>query len=575
MSEVDPQSLQGKPPEEASTIEPRSSADVTQDSNMQRETARKPKGIFVCCDGTGNEFAAKDSPHGNSNVVKLYTALKLDNEQVAYYHPGVGTLGDPGKKGLARKWSVIRGLAFGSGFEDNVLDAYRYLMQHYANGDRVYIFGFSRGAYTARALAGLLHGYGLLCRGNEGHIPYAWRMYTQKTASQKKKNEHSVQPDTTFRDTFSHKNFSIHFIGLWDTVSSVGWITTPLRLLDMAENAMIQRGRHAVSIDERRCFYRDNLYGEPVEVEIPAASSDTPAEAATPEIQDVLQVWFSGVHSDVGGSYKQSQSGLANIPLKWMIEETRKAGAVFDDERVRIVLGTSGPTATTRATAELAEIYKKPTSDMLHPSLHGIWWLLELFPHRYYDKDDSSVRKRISLGAYRKIPAGSLVHPSVKKRFKADASYRPKNIASEELMDAPSSPDGYLRFHPKKRREYTLRENSVVVVLVTALQLGLALYLASWLIVLVCLHSHPREILTFAGKELPVVGRFAMSHWFSKLGQVAAFLQAVLFAAVAVLTWRLISLVRSWTEPVRRFCDEGLGFTFAKTIFPRWRKAFA
>jgi uncharacterized protein (DUF2235 family) len=552
MPEVDPQSLQGKPPEEASTTEPRSNADVTPKSNMKQQTAREPKGIFVCCDGTGNEFAAKDSLNGNSNVVKLYTALKLDNQQVAYYHPGVGTLGDPGKKGLARKWSVVKGLAFGSGFEDNVLDAYRYLMQHYADGDRVYIFGFSRGAYTARALAGLLHGYGLLCRGNEGHIPYAWRMYTEKIATQKELNAHTISTDTTFRDTFSHKNFSIHFIGLWDTVSSVGWISTPLRLLDMAENPIIQRGRHAVSIDERRCFYRDNLYGKPVAVDIPIGLRGTPAEAKIPKVQDVLQVWFSGVHSDVGGSYPQLQSGLANITLKWMIEETKKADAHFDEERVRMVLGTPGSGEPTPATAALAPMYEKPKSDMLHPSLHGIWWLLELFSHRYYDKDDSSVRKRISLGAYRKIPTGSLVHPSVRERFETKVCYRPRNIAREDLMDAPaagagepSSHDAYLRFEPKKCREYTLRENSVVVFVVTALQLGLVLYLASWLIVLADLHSHPREILAFAWKEWPLLERFVMSHWFSKLGQVAVFLWTSLFAAVVVLIGRLISFARS------------------------------
>jgi uncharacterized protein (DUF2235 family) len=156
MSEVDPQSLQGKPPEEASTAEPQSTAEAPPKCKPKQQTPREPKGIFVCCDGTGNEFAAKDSLNGNSNVVKLYTALKLDNQQVAYYHPGVGTLGDPGKKGLARKWSVVKGLAFGSGFQDNVLDAYRYLMQHYADGDKVYIFGFSRrvhGSGAGRAAA--------------------------------------------------------------------------------------------------------------------------------------------------------------------------------------------------------------------------------------------------------------------------------------------------------------------------------------------------------------------------------------------------------------------------------------
>ena len=172
-----------------------------------------PKTIVVCCDGTGNEFAGEDAKNSNSNVVKLYTALKLDFTQIAYYHPGVGTMGDPTKKGIARGWSMVKGLAFGLGFEENVLDAYRYLMQHYNAGDHVYIFGFSRGAYTARALAGLLHGYGLLCRGNEGHIPYAWRMYTQALVTQQ--NRRTIPTDFTFRDTFSHPKFMIDFVGLW------------------------------------------------------------------------------------------------------------------------------------------------------------------------------------------------------------------------------------------------------------------------------------------------------------------------------------------------------------------------
>lgn len=108
-----------------------------------------------------------------------------------------------------------------------------------------------------------------------------------------------------------------------------------------------------------------------------------------------------------------------------------------------------------------------------------------------------------------------------------------------------SSHDAYLRFEPKKCREYALRENSVVVFIVTALQLGLAFYLASWLIVLADLHSHPRVVLTFAWKQWPVVEQFVMSHWFSNLGQVAVFLRTALFAAVVVLTGRLISFARS------------------------------
>jgi uncharacterized protein (DUF2235 family) len=545
----DPQSLQGKPPEEASPTEPGASVKTVPNCGQKPQTAYESKSIFVCCDGTGNEFAAKDSRNGNSNVVKLYTTLKLNLRQFAYYHPGVGTMGDPTKEGLARQWSVIKGLAFGDGFRDNVLDAYRYLMQHYAAGDKVYIFGFSRGAYTARALAGLLHGYGLLCRGNEGHIPYAWRMYTARVATEKELNAHTISTDTTFRDTFSHRDFSIHFVGLWDTVSSIGWITAPLRLLDMAQNSTIQRGRHAVSIDERRCFYQDNLWGKPVEVTVPVVLRGKPAAAAIPREQDLLQVWFAGVHSDVGGSYPQLQSGLANITLKWMIDEARKAGAVFDEPRVRMVLGSPGPGEPTPETAALAPLYEKPKSSTLHPSLHGIWWLLELLPHRYYDKDDSSVKKRIPLAAYRKIPRGALVHPSVRERLK-DPCYRPKNVTSDELVDAPPAAsvpladDAYLRFEPKICREYRLRQNWFVVLVVTVVELGLAFYAASWMAVLTHRYLHPGQALTSSWNWWFALERFVMNHWFLKIGPVADFLWAMFVATVAVIAGKLISFVR-------------------------------
>ena len=118
---------------------------------------------------------------------------------------------------------------------------------------------------------------------------------------------------------------------------------------------------------------------------------------------------------------------------------------------------------------------------------------------------------------------------------------RPSSI----LVLAPLSKYPALKTLSRLDHEYALRENSVVVFVVTALQLGLALYLASWLIVLADLHSHPREILTFAWKEWPLLERFVMSHWFSKLGQVAVFLWTSLFAAVVVLIGRLISFVRS------------------------------
>jgi hypothetical protein len=414
------------------------------------------KKIVICCDGTGNDFAAPNSDPNNksagqnSNVVKLYTALQIDNDQVAYYHPGVGTMGAPtATHRWSRWWSQFKGVAFGAGFRDNVLDAYRYLMEVYndngghGNEDEVYIFGFSRGAYTARALAGFLHGYGLLCKGNDGHIAYAWRMYV----AQHDDRDHSeVQPDASFKETFSHKGFKIHFMGVWDTVSSVGWISTPLRLFNLAQNDTIMRGRHAVSIDEHRCFFQDNLWGDPLEG------------------QDLLQVWFAGVHSDIGGSYPQPESGLSDITLRWMLAEVgllpddagnypQGPGILLNKPHLDLVLGTLPDSLE-----DLDLLYVPPTSSTLHNSMAPKWWLLEAIPHIYYNKDDGEEQHRVPLGLRRRqLPAGSVVHESVIWRMETpEYNYAPKNILRSELLPLAGgrSADGthYYSFQPTNRK---------------------------------------------------------------------------------------------------------------------------
>ena len=143
------------------------------------------KNIVICCDGTGNEFG-----DNNSNVVKLYATLEINDKQIGYYHPGVGTMGSPSARNkLEAKWDVLKGMAFGAGLMPNVGDAYRYLMDTYNDGDDIYLFGFSRGAYTARALAGVLHMYGLLCPGNDGLIPYVTRMFAHASKNLAKHNK--------------------------------------------------------------------------------------------------------------------------------------------------------------------------------------------------------------------------------------------------------------------------------------------------------------------------------------------------------------------------------------------------
>jgi Uncharacterized alpha/beta hydrolase domain (DUF2235) len=360
-----------------------------------------PRNLIICCDGTGNEYCAS-----NSNVVKLYWTLQSGTDaQVAYYHPGVGTMGARNAlTDIGKWWTKVRGLAFGYGVSDNIADAYSFLMNEFRPDDRVYIFGFSRGAYTARALCGLLHMCGLLRTGNEGLVPYALRLF-------KSSEDNRFQLADGFRNTFSIP-CKPHFLGLWDTVSSVGWILDPIDLKPWnlpytTKFPDIPIVRHAVSIDERRAFFRQNLVHEPAL-----------------DNQNIKQVWFAGVHSDVGGSYAEAESGLAKLALRWMLCEAQSAGLKLDPQKVIEVLG-GVPTY----------IAPNPNAE-LHKSLHGIWWLGEIWPKRF--RRPVSVagqtapvyksRIGLNLARPRAIPEGAHIHQSVLDRMQGSTKYNPKNL---------------------------------------------------------------------------------------------------------------------------------------------------
>jgi len=384
------------------------------------------KNIVICCDGTGNQYGDR-----NTNVVKLFSVLpKSRREQLAWYDPGVGTFSAPAAlTKTARAWTKLLGLAFGFGIQENVQDAYRYLMEHYEPQDRVFIFGFSRGAYAARALVALIFKCGLLERGNDNLVPYAFQIL---------KREKRVAIYSGFRRTFSRR-CGVHFLGLWDTVKSVGWVYNPLKLQFTRRNPIVKTIRHAVSIDERRSFYRQNLWGEPF------------------AHQDVKQVWFAGVHSDVGGSYPERESGLSQIALQWMIEEAVSHGLLVDDKRRREVLGEvpapapahvspatpAVAAAVPEAAANEAEFHAPPDfRGPLHKSLHGVWWIPEILPKRYEDpKDDFKVKLKIPFGERRFIEEGALIHRSVVQRMEAGIGYAPPNLPQQyqvvEQLPAP------------------------------------------------------------------------------------------------------------------------------------------
>lgn len=358
------------------------------------------KNIVVCCDGTGNEFGDH-----NSNVVKLYSTLIVDGQkQVGYYHPGVGTMGAPtAHNKISEAWSVVAGLAFGAGLLANVGDAYRFLMDIYEDGDNVYLFGFSRGAYTARALAGVLHMYGLLCPGNEGLIPYVIRMYARRTRNAAGMT-HTLQVADGFKYTFG-RHCPLHFVGVWDTVSSVGWVWDPLKLPYTGRNPDMANGRHAVSIDERRCYFRNNLWGD----EFPG--------------QSIKQVWFAGVHSDVGGSYASVDSGLSQIALEWLLCEAVSLGLLVDPSKADQFLAR-----VPRTTIPPPPQIPPDPAAKIHNSLTWKWWILEILPHSYYDPVAKKPKWRIPLGARRVIPENSVLHQSVIDKLKVDANYKPSNL---------------------------------------------------------------------------------------------------------------------------------------------------
>jgi uncharacterized protein (DUF2235 family) len=362
------------------------------------------KNIVICCDGTGNQFGEH-----NSNVIKLYSALITDGQrQIGYYHPGVGTMGAPtAHNKVSAAWSLVMGLAFGVGFLANVGDAYRYLMNTYEEGDQVYLFGFSRGAYTVRALAGVLHMFGLLCPGNNGLIPYVIRLYAKRTRdADGMKNTFHVADG--FKATFC-RPCPLHFVGVWDTVSSVGWVWDPLKLPYTAQNPDMVNGRHAVSIDERRCYFRNNLWGD------------------TLPGQNIKQVWFAGVHSDVGGSYSPAESGLSQIALQWMLCEAVEFGLMVDPRRAAEALGRIPPPPP---------VSPNPMQK-IHDSLTGCWWILEFLPHSYYDYTTNKKKWRIPFGAPRVIPEGSVLHQTVKEKLDRDPTYKLPNLPSR--FDTESS----------------------------------------------------------------------------------------------------------------------------------------
>lgn len=387
------------------------------------------KNIVVLCDGTANQVNLLSQ----TNVLRLARLLQKtggDRRQVVYYDPGLGTEGAPGALTPVGRWvTKILGLAFGYGLKKNLSDAYAFLVQHYEPGDRVYIFGFSRGAYTARALTGLLQRVGLLERGCDNLIPYAVRYFQARDGHQLNffKQRFSRTYHLLWRDVVpdidqipalqekasrpSRGVIPVHFLGVWDTVKSIGTLRRPVVLPDTEWLPNMINGRHAVALDEKRSQYRPELWGS--DTDSGHAERLKENRFQTCLHADVETMWFSGVHADVGGGYglsvererelflkrekpskpspeelkeRQAEVGLAYISLDWMMDAAARHGLLFD----QAVLAEEPLTPDVQAT--------------LHNPLLPVWWILGW--------------------SRRSLPPGAQIHPSVEERERKVPGYK-------------------------------------------------------------------------------------------------------------------------------------------------------
>ncbi len=394
--------------------------------------------LVICLDGTGNQIGTN-----LSNVLKLYRMLVQDEEQLAFYDPGVGTIGTPGWwSQLKQKVRGLLGLALGFGLDDNVLDAYSWLCRNYRDGDQIYLFGFSRGAYTARVLAGFIHLCGLLGPDQLNLCGYALVAY------KKAADTGNIGTGFTFKKVAGARSVPIRFVGVWDTVASLIvpradrlYLPSLQTLPYTRRNPSVRTFRHAISMDERRRMYRLNHWQDPQPYQPFGEKADVE--------QDIRQVWFAGVHSDIGGGYPEIQSGLSKYPLRWMVDEAEQAGLAIRPRLKALLIDGKGG----RPDAGYAYVPANPAAE-LHRSLTGPWWLLEPLPKWYSLKEWP--RRIVFLLFYipwaeprplpnrpwKGVPSPDpfFIHSSAIARIAQCPDYRPVNLPADYRVETAAGP---------------------------------------------------------------------------------------------------------------------------------------
>jgi len=391
------------------------------------------KNIVLCSDGTGN----KGGNGKDSNVYKLYQAIDIHNaktQQISFYENGVGTKEDGSAVKSNKFWVALSG-AFGFGFEDNVRDLYEFLSRHYEVGDQIYIFGFSRGASTVRAFTGYIHSCGLLDKTkttsevefqeliNLGLKAYE-KINTNPELANDFKQKYAINDGSHAPDA----NLKIHFIGVWDTVSALGFPDGTWNTSDWFFKSLDKVSKICEKWADKRWphqFYNYKL-NDSILYACQALAIDDERKTFHPKVWDesnrapgtVEQVWFAGVHSNVGGGYPRT--GLSSVALEWMYKHAADKGLIFIADDVN-------------STRTHANVHGK-----LYDSRDGL-----AVYYRYEPRDIEKFCISKSTGQP-KIETGKIkIHNTVIERIKQEtALYIPGNLPAKfEVVETETDPE--------------------------------------------------------------------------------------------------------------------------------------
>ena len=335
-----------------------------------------PKRLALFFDGT---WSTADQVN-TTNVSKAFNATVAGTangmEQLPFYDEGVGSRGNWLQRFL--------GGTAGTGLEQNIKDGYRFLIENHEDGDEIFLFGYSRGAYTARSLAGLIRNCGILRADQVARVDEAVTLYRSRGSG----------PDSDKAVRFKEQNSKvtdIKFIGVWDTVGARG---IPLRFLghlynwryrfhDVRLSSSVKNAYHALAIDEKRGPFTPSIWS-----------------TNKKEGQTVEQVWFAGVHGNVGGG--SPDAGLSDITFQWMMDKARSCGLALD-------ISAAG--------------------DDIEPNPAGTLYDSRTGVYKYIFSHERSLGRANS--------NSEAVHPSAVERFRSETPvYQPRNL--RQYMNRPN-----------------------------------------------------------------------------------------------------------------------------------------